>query len=566
VSKRIASKNTNVPNPDYKKEPEAKKQTPAEQKGPSKKETKKIALSDKKVQDYHEQKIVVKNEISKNPVWEKINSFMMVGGEDSIWNKNHKDGECPNCIAAVKAGQLKKIFTKTDLTILETVGAIYTKYMKELGMDTCWNKAHFFAQAVVESGLQMKLKNGESFNWYFQDLIDTFGKFQTEEGKKKAKEWGRKIKNRKDPQAVDVTPENEKNIANWAYMPDYKTGKSLGNKGGNDGWDFRGRGLLQLTGRGGYEYANSYTLKIGSDIVNYPELVGTDIRVAVLSSMAFFKWKGLNTIANGTTDVKGKICPQVGNNVKVKDKNGNDSSNYEEKQDVFTNITSKEFLINTCKWNKNISRKWHEPVDNPMSTLYTQSGNGGKSGEHWGLFGNTRNGSVHQGLDLFVELGSNVYSCVEGEVYKIETHSGYGKTVTIKVTDKEAFYNRRREYKILYSVEGEKIQGEYFDKNQDIFLFYAHLRKVLVTKGQKVEAGKIIAHSGVSGVDSGTCAPHLHFEIFTTVYAVGMGLNYRCNPGFYVHFKGASEQSKQEKDLQKKISEKGKTIEINGKD
>ncbi|WP_433810295.1 M23 family metallopeptidase [Flavobacterium johnsoniae] len=88
VSKRIASKNTNVPNPDYKKEPEAKKQTPAEQKGPSKKETKKIALSDKKVQDYHEQKIVVKNEISKNPVWEKINSLMMVDVGDSIWNKN----------------------------------------------------------------------------------------------------------------------------------------------------------------------------------------------------------------------------------------------------------------------------------------------------------------------------------------------------------------------------------------------------------------------------------------------------------------------------------------------
>ncbi|SHH85037.1 N-acetylmuramoyl-L-alanine amidase, partial [Flavobacterium johnsoniae] len=94
VSKRIASKNTNVPNPDYKKEPEAKKQTPAEQKGPSKKETKKIAPSDKKVQDYHEQKIVVKNEISKNPVWEKINSLMMVDVGDSIWSQKKEACVC----------------------------------------------------------------------------------------------------------------------------------------------------------------------------------------------------------------------------------------------------------------------------------------------------------------------------------------------------------------------------------------------------------------------------------------------------------------------------------------
>lgn len=167
---------------------------------------------------------------------------------------------------------------------------------------------------------------------------------------------------------------------------------------------------------------------------------------------------------------------------------------------------------------------------------------------------------------MFVEPGSNVYSCINGEVYESKVHTGYGKTLTIKVTDKEAFYNHRRDYKVSYSNDGEIIQGQHFDKTKDIYLFYAHLRKVNVTKGQKVEAGKIIATSGVSGVVTGTCAPHLHFEIFTTVYAVGMGLNYRCNPGFYVHFKAALEQSAQEKDLQKKVSEKGKIIEVNGKD
>ncbi|SHM62720.1 Peptidase family M23 [Chryseobacterium polytrichastri] len=126
--------------------------------------------------------------------------------------------------------------------------------------------------------------------------------------------------------------------------------------------------------------------------------------------------------------------------------------------------------------------------------------------------------------------------------------------MTIKVTDKESFYNHRREYSLLHSASGEILQGNSFDKTKDIFLFYAHLEEALLSEGTPVDAGKIIAKSGVSGVKNGTCAPHLHFEIFTTVYAVGMGLNYRCNPGTYVYFKGPNEQSQEELDLQKRTA------------
>ena len=36
--------------------------------------------------------------------------------------------------------------------------------MKELRMDTCWIKAHFFAQAYKETGGKLDVKKGESFN------------------------------------------------------------------------------------------------------------------------------------------------------------------------------------------------------------------------------------------------------------------------------------------------------------------------------------------------------------------------------------------------------------------
>ena len=68
--------------------------------------------------------------------------------------------------------------------------------------------------------------------------------------------------------------------------------------------------------------------------------------------------------------------------------------------------------------------KWHDPVNNPVCTLYMQSGSGGAgtAGEHWGLFGNTRNGAIHQGLDLFATVGTEVFACVDAEVFEVRNH------------------------------------------------------------------------------------------------------------------------------------------------
>jgi muramidase (phage lysozyme) len=93
-SKRIPSLNTNVPNPDYKQEVVIK-QTPAEKKGPSKKEVKGISKSQDKVYDYHETKVVIKPTLEFNPVWEKINSILKVNVDENWWKKKEeKKGIC----------------------------------------------------------------------------------------------------------------------------------------------------------------------------------------------------------------------------------------------------------------------------------------------------------------------------------------------------------------------------------------------------------------------------------------------------------------------------------------
>ena len=124
ISKRVTSKNVNVPNPDYKPEAQApKKQTPAEKKGTSKKEEKGISKSDNKVHDYHETKVSVKNEISTNPVWEKINSMMTVnmGG---VWEiKKEKNCGEKYCI---KKGDKSELIREINIRLAGFGGNVPT--------------------------------------------------------------------------------------------------------------------------------------------------------------------------------------------------------------------------------------------------------------------------------------------------------------------------------------------------------------------------------------------------------------------------------------------------------
>jgi muramidase (phage lysozyme) len=132
----------------------------------------------------------------------------------------------------------------------------------------------------------------------------------------------------------------------------------------------------------------------------------------------------------------------------------------------------KEFDYDCCgEANAKSDGKWHDPVDNPIATIFTQSQSSGEfndSGKHWGFFGNTRSGSAHAGLDLFAKTGTNIYACVDGTVYNRRWHSNYGNTITIKVKDKEAFLKLKKEYKLQYEDDGEISQGANWSEEGNI--------------------------------------------------------------------------------------------------
>ena len=197
---------------------------------------------------------------------------------------------------------------------------------------------------------------------------------------------------------------------------------------------------------------------------------------------------------------------------------------------------------------------WHDPIDNPKLCLYTQNGN---YRPRYNVFGKVRKERAkinHQGIDLLALPGDSVYACVDSYIEFIETQGGYGKVICLRVKDKEAFLKRKKDYKLVYEDEGEILQGEGFNLDGNIYLFYAHLQSISLNMSDKeVVCGKEIGLAGTTGYGT-TKDPHLHFEIRNARSA--SGLNNRCHPGIFISYKDEANMTKQEKDEQKKIAEK----------
>ncbi|GAA3771747.1 hypothetical protein [Flavobacterium ginsengiterrae] len=174
------SKNVDVINPDYKDDPyaqnskpETKKetQTPAEKKGPSQKEQKGIAKSDRKAYDYAEKKVAVEPVVGFNPAQEFINSMMMVNVGDAIWNKekgvcfcnkNFEEKDVRKLVKLLKGsetiweGQALRRGGRVPCNINDKSFATLTKSLNEsfkrYKINTCIQKIHFLAQVCEETG------------------------------------------------------------------------------------------------------------------------------------------------------------------------------------------------------------------------------------------------------------------------------------------------------------------------------------------------------------------------------------------------------------------------------
>ncbi|WP_196892270.1 LysM peptidoglycan-binding domain-containing protein [Aureivirga marina] len=235
---------------------------------------------------------------------------------------------CSNCDSEISLSQLKKLFPKANSSELQGIVSAFNENYIDFGMNSCLNKAHFFAQVMVEVGTTLKIKN-ESLNysstrlkgfeyrdgtWVKGDVEKKLTGKYTGGGKKYKSPFSYFIKNkskvdelgRKDLNALGdggVQSADQEGIANIVYA-DKNRGKGykLGNTAEGDGWKYRGRGLIQLTGKSNYSKVNKYTKEIlGLDILESPDQVGQP-RGAAISSMGYWYMKGLHIISNYLND------------------------------------------------------------------------------------------------------------------------------------------------------------------------------------------------------------------------------------------------------------------------
>lgn len=140
--------------------------------------------------------------------------------------------------------------------------------MKEFGITAVNDKAMFIAQLGHESAGFTSLV--ESFNYSVDGLKKTFGKRLTP--------YQAEMLGRIDGKQVAHQPQ----IANLVY------GGRMGNVNQGDGWKYRGRGLLQITGRENYTRCGA-ALKL--DLVSTPELLEQE-RHAARSAAWYYALRG----------------------------------------------------------------------------------------------------------------------------------------------------------------------------------------------------------------------------------------------------------------------------------
>lgn len=245
-------------------------------------------------------------------------------------------GKCPRCEEEITEDQIKKIYNEaTDNNLIKELTKALNKHRKSLGLDTCARKAHFFAQSREEAGSSLEPGViGEIFNYYKDNLVLVPLKaFETTEGKKIASTYGR--------QQVAPTPAvseaNQIILANFAYGPQYTTGQNFRNTG-NDGWNFRGRGLLQITGRSNYiaiqEKIDKLVPNSGVEVFKRFDspnraISRADGRMtaeeAVLTGLVEWIHKGMHTIADLTgkesdNTVVNKIIDKLNSGTKSREK------------------------------------------------------------------------------------------------------------------------------------------------------------------------------------------------------------------------------------------------------
>lgn len=194
-----------------------------------------------------------------------------MGITDAPDSKSPLIQEAPKVIEVAQSpSKLDKILIKLGCSpiLASTYGPILETAMKEFNIQTPKTCAMFIAQVLHESGKLTATK--ENLNYSEQALVTVFGKYFD---RNMAKYYAR----------------NPEKIANRVYA----NRMGNGDEKSGDGWRYRGRGLIQLTGKSNYINCGK---ALGKDLVTDPTYLETP-EGAARSAGWYWSSRGLNRSA-----------------------------------------------------------------------------------------------------------------------------------------------------------------------------------------------------------------------------------------------------------------------------
>ncbi len=167
---------------------------------------------------------------------------------------------------------------------------------KAYAIDTPLRVAHFLAQIGHESSFKVKAENGNFTAARMRAVFGCKGGIKnynatTDDcnlGRLRDKLWSQE----------SFYAGNARNLLSYAYA------SRLGNgdEASGDGYNYRGRGMMQLTGKDNYRaFTDSHNKKLPADkqdFVANPDLISTVLKYGAESAVFFWNENGLNALAD----------------------------------------------------------------------------------------------------------------------------------------------------------------------------------------------------------------------------------------------------------------------------
>ncbi len=241
---------------------------------------------------------------------------------------------CESCRAPITTDQVKQLFPKGTAANISAAVAAFNDYFILFELHTCLRKAHFWSQVAAETKptlepgcedltqytLNGKIVRGQR---YFNLLA-----VSEEPAKKAPSNFGSHPALARKYAGTGNGDANAEQIANVMYggwvdedgselkegatnvekLPDgrlmtVRTGKyDLGNHQPGDGWAFRGRGYIQLTGRTNYARSQAVIDEVapesGIDLIQSPDDAATTAKGALVSTFGWWKHYDANSVAD----------------------------------------------------------------------------------------------------------------------------------------------------------------------------------------------------------------------------------------------------------------------------